>query len=230
MTKTTATVEPFRFNLQQFADDGVETTETVTLEPETSTAEKIYSADYVQKITQENKNRRLRERELEERLAKMSEIEKELTKFREAESDRERKRLEEAGEYKTLAQKADDERRAYAEEANARVQASRRLAIEAKAEAALIRLGIKDPDDVRLLDLDRVEWDDERRAPKNLDDIVEAFHKAKPDKFGTNEQPSSVERRAVTTTPSSPNARTKGDDAFTWDRQKLDSEWASIRL
>jgi len=204
-------------------------TETVTQTDQDTSVDlnddKIYTAKHVKKIHEENAERRLKVKELE---AKLQEIENEKAIAA-------AKKLEEDGEFKKLADEARKDAEKARKEAAAKIEAQQRKTIKNNAKALLIKEGIIDEDDVALLDLSKVQWDDDADEPTGLDDIVKAFKKSKPAKFKSSEiseEGSGAKGRAKTTTPSSATGGRsgKGDSAWNMSKDEFTSAWNTIRL
>lgn len=196
----------FLFNLQQFADgegdgsggeggsSGAEGSGTGSGSGGSGTAEeKIYSEKHVKKVHDENAAYR----------HKIKEYEAKEKAREEAEAAAAAEKLEKDGEYKKLADAA--EKRAKKAEAIAaeKIVTQQRKTIRTEAKALLIAEGIIDPDDVALLDLSKVTWDEDADEPDGVEELVKAFKKAKPAKFKGDTETTTTEtkRRATTTTP-----------------------------
>jgi hypothetical protein len=134
---------------------------------------KTYGEEFVQDLYQKDGAKRLKIKELEDQL-KVIETEKEAAA---------QKKLEEEKEYKKLAEAADKRAEKVAKEAATKVESQQRKTIRTEARARLIEAEILDPDDVDLLDLSKVTWDDSADEPEGIDALVTAFKKAKPAKF-----------------------------------------------
>jgi hypothetical protein len=133
---------------------------------------RIYDADYVKRLRDENKSFR----EKAESEAKRAD---ELAKFK---ADREAADLESEKKFKELAdlekKRADDTSKDAAE----KVAKAERAAILAEAKAAAIKAGIKDIDDVKLLDLTGVKIEGDEVV--GLDAVIAAALEKKPHWFG----------------------------------------------
>jgi hypothetical protein len=203
-----------------------ETTTTTPVAKQTAATEvevdysdqKIYTENHVKKIHQENAERRLKIRELEARLLEIDE----------AKAQEAAKKLEQDGEFKKLAEEAEKKAKKIEAEAQQKIQAQQRKAIKTHAKALLISEGIIDTDDVALLDLSKVEWDENADEPSGLEDLIKAFKKAKPAKFKSNEEEAPAPKaRAKTTTPSSATGtgQTKGKSAWDMTPAEFKQAW-----
>lgn len=94
----------------------------------------------------------------------------------------ERKKLEEDGNYKALAEKAEQDASRARQEANEALQRASSIQVDSELRIALIRQGIVDPDVASLVDRTNIRVEGGR--VHGLDEAVTSFKTAKPHLFG----------------------------------------------
>lgn len=133
--------------------------------------EPIHNKKYLDELREENRKRR----ENEEKLAKERD---ELQKFKE---ETEAQKLKDEKKFEELANKEKAAREKAEKDAAEKVTAYERRAIKAEVKSLAIAAGLEDPDDVELIDLSSIKYEDDKIV--GADAVVEEFKKAKPHKF-----------------------------------------------
>lgn len=149
---------------------GTQATETKT------GAEETISKKYAEELRRENQKFREGFENSQKELA-------ELKKFRE---DTEVDKLKSEKKFEELADKERKAREKAEHDAADRVSAYERRAVKAEVKALALAAGIEDPDDVELIDLSAIKFENDKIV--GAEKVVEDFKKAKPHKFKSDQQ------------------------------------------
>ena len=179
--------------------------------PEPKNEPKQYDEDYVKRLREENKSAR----EKADALAKERD---ELAKFK---SEKEAAELAAEKKWQELAEKTKAEAAESSKAAEERVQKALNAVKLAEAKALAIKEGIKDVDDVKLLDLSKVTVEDGEVI--GLDEVIAAAKEKKPHWFGVEskkEKPGSPPSSNGGNTPAKDVREMTADD-FEKVKQKM---------
>lgn len=157
-------------------NESVSQNESTTQTPTNSNDPKKFDAEYVERLRNEAAAERKAKAALEAERA-------ELLKYKE---ERERADLEKEKRFEELAAKERERAEKLVQDHQRQLEAFNARLIRTELKAKAIAAGILDPDDVKAMDLDGVEVDDEGEVI-GVDDVIAAYREKKPHWFRATE-------------------------------------------
>ena len=181
--------------------------------------------EHVRDLRKENEKKTERLKALE---ADAADKAKKLTEYEKAEEDRNRKALEEEKKFKEIADQEIAKREKVEQDSAKKLRERDVAAIRSELRSLAREANIIDVDDVKSIDVKDLRIDDEGNVP-GAKEAIEALKASKPHWFKVSDD-TPPKKKASTTTATSRSQTTTGEDSKTWDKKRLDSEWATVKL